>query len=85
VPIVLTSPLDSLYAQFPVIIVKRWEEVFVENALGGFQRTIISRFGDNWMQGGNSSSVAAMLEMGYWKKLVQDKKREAISASISKY
>jgi hypothetical protein len=47
VPIVITSPLDELYSKYPVIIVKRWGEIFIEGALEKYKKDIIARFGAN--------------------------------------
>ena len=45
VPITISSPLDNLYKEFPVIIVKDWKEVFVPGALEAFEKDIVTRFG----------------------------------------
>ncbi len=87
VPIVLSSPLDVLYSDFPVIILKNWEDLFADNALDRFRKEIIERFGENWMQRGLASrdkkgaampSVPAKLSIEYWQQKVLEKKKEAM-------
>lgn len=45
VPITISSPLDKLYREYPIIIVKDWKEAFVPGALEAFEKDILTRFG----------------------------------------
>ena len=68
VPIVIASPLDSLYLQFPVIIVKDWNEAFEEGALDRFKVQIIKRWGEEPF-GHNTMN---RLGLRYWIDLVSN-------------
>eukprot|EP01041_Mallomonas_annulata_P011941 gene11941-25021_t len=69
VPIVLSSSLDSLYALFPVVIVKDWNDVFHHDALQGFKVLIQERFGLNPFA---SLDVRKKLTVQYWKDLIRN-------------
>jgi len=62
VPIVITSPLDKLYSQFPIVIVQRWIDVFAPGALEMFKKNITSRFGEEPF----TSRVVHMSTIEYW-------------------
>lgn len=62
VPIVLSSPLDRLYSMYPIIIIKKWSEVFEPNALLLFQSKIINKFGENPF----NSDIKNMLKGNFW-------------------
>jgi len=47
VPIVISSPLDGLYSKYPVVIVKRWQEIFDEGSLEKYKKDVIAKFGEN--------------------------------------
>ncbi len=66
-PIVLTSPLDALYAQFPVIVVSTWSEVFVPGAPYRFKKYLMDKFG---VEPFNNSTVTTKLSMEYWVTLI---------------
>ena len=68
VPIVLTSTLDCLYSQFPVIIVNDWKEVFELDSLTRYRQQILDKWGDDpfgkrTMQG---------LSLHYWVDMVNN-------------
>jgi hypothetical protein len=67
VPIVITSPLDRLYVQFPVIIVKNWTDVFKVDALSNYKIAITKRFGVNPFD----AKMITKLSIGYWNNLVK--------------
>jgi hypothetical protein len=68
VPIVLTSPLDLLYSQFPVVIVKNWSEPFLPNQVERYRDMITKKFGAEPF----SEGVLNKLTMSYWIKLIRD-------------
>ena len=45
VPIVLSSTLDPLYRQFPIVIVRSWDQVFAAGALERFKKEIEMKHG----------------------------------------
>ena len=45
IPVVLSSPLDQLYSQFPAVIVRFWEEIFEPEALQKFKLQIVEKWG----------------------------------------
>ena len=63
VPIVLSSPLDRLYATLPVVMVRDWAEVFREGALGRFRADIQRRFGEDPFA---NPGVLAKLASQHW-------------------
>ena len=65
VPIVLTSSLDRLYSQFPIVIVQSWDEVFAQDALEKFKKDIISKWGTDPFK-----STKKKLSVKYWRELV---------------
>lgn len=69
VPIVISSPLDKLYSQFPVIIVEHWSQAFVDGALERFQSQINERFGDDPF---GKADVLEKLTVDYWVKVVHE-------------
>mmetsp|Transcript_18565 Transcript_18565/g.18647 ORF Transcript_18565/g.18647 Transcript_18565/m.18647 type:complete len:404 (-) Transcript_18565:189-1400(-) len=68
VPIVLSSPMDRLYKDLPVIMVKEWKEVFIPGALQRFRAEIQSRFGSDPFA---SETVLSMLTAQYWVTLIR--------------
>lgn len=71
VPIVISSPLNILYQKYPVIIVKKWAEVFESKSLEKFQSQIKEKFGDNPF----SSDVKRMLTAKFWIKRIRNESR----------
>eukprot|EP01036_Dinobryon_divergens_P027084 gene27084-35798_t len=67
IPIVLTSSLDRLYVQFPVLILKSWSQAFSESFLRMKRDDIISRFGSPF-----NSDVTRKLSLDYWVKLIRE-------------
>lgn len=67
IPIVLTSSLDRLYGQFPVLILKSWSQAFSESFLRMKRDDIISRFGSPF-----HSDVTRKLSLDYWVKLIRE-------------
>lgn len=63
VPIVLTSPLDRLYSQLPVVVLSNWSELLEHNCLARFKSDIQARFGEDPFA---SDSVLAKLTSRYW-------------------
>ena len=65
IPIVKTSPLDPLYKNFPIIIVKDWNEINLQNLI-------------LWKkQNGErvySEKIKAKLSQDYWLKLIRSYK-----------
>ena len=72
VAIVISSPLDRMYGMFPVVIVKKWQEVFAEGALARFEENIVSKFGEKPF----NSRVVRMLESTYWVEVIRNTSRE---------
>lgn len=73
IPIVQTSPLDILYSQFPIVIVKTWDEVAIPGALDRFEADIKNRFGPSPF----NEDIQRKLSLEYWKNAVQKFKAEA--------
>ena len=74
VPILLTSPLDRLFASLPVMIVQRWEDVTME-ALRGKWEELLSVYGGKALD---------RMHFSYWKQLVIDvAKRELAERGLS--
>ena len=69
VPIVVTSPLDRLYAHYPVVVVQSWSQVFAHGALERFRQQIVDKFGDEPFA---SADVQRKLTVDYWVQLVKD-------------
>ena len=74
IPIVLSSPLDALYSQFPVVILRSWDELLEANVIDRFEKNNRNRFGSNPFY----SEVQHKLSLEYWKILV-DQTKVAIS------
>ena len=72
VPIVISSPLDRMYGMFPVVIVKKWQEVFAEGALARFEEDTVSKFGEKPF----NDRVVRMLESTYWVEVIRNTSRE---------
>ena len=69
VPIVITSPLDPLYKQFPIVIVNDWKEVFEIGALEKFKKEIIEKWGENPF----NDETMYRLSSDYWAEEVNRK------------
>jgi hypothetical protein len=69
VPIVITSPLDKLYGQYPVVIVEHWTQVFADGALEKFRQQIVDKFGEVPFA---RADVLEKLNVDYWVKLVKE-------------
>ena len=68
VPIVISSPLDPLHKQFPIVIVRSWEEAFTEGALTKFREEIKQKWGEEPF----SSDVMNRLSLVHWIDLVNN-------------
>ena len=68
IPIVVSSTLDVLYSQLPVIILQNWTEVFQANILSRHKENIQQRFGENPFA---NESVKSKLTLNYWTELIQ--------------
>jgi len=73
-PVVLSSPLDLLYSQLPIIILRSWQELFANSSSVLLQRRreILERFGEEEVM----MMTREKLSMKYWVELVKKKKRE---------
>lgn len=72
VPITLSSTLDRLYRDYPIIILNNWNELLEPDILSVFRKDIISRFGENPF----NATMMNKLSIWYWKQLIEgDKKR----------
>ena len=74
VPVVLASPLDALYSDFPVVVVQRWADVFAPGSLERFRDEVAAKWGrdpfskqvlhrlttDHWVRRVNSSRVLGL-------------------------
>lgn len=70
IPIVKTSPLDALYQQFPIVIVKDWGEVNQTNLLywkSLYQDQVFS------------DETALKLQQSYWLELIRDRQKACLS------
>ena len=67
IPIVLTSSLDRLYSQFPILILKSWSQAFSESFLRMKKDDIISRFGSPF-----HSDVTMKLSLDYWVRVIRE-------------
>lgn len=65
IPIVITSPLDGLYSQFPVLIVNSWPQAFNRTFLIQAKARIKRQFGLDG-RGSISASSSEKLNMDYW-------------------
>ena len=66
VPIVITSPLDKLYEQYPVVILKEWSDAFKKGALEKYKIDIMKRYGVNPFHNVTMHKLTAK----YWTDLV---------------
>jgi len=68
IPIVVSSTLDNLYSQLPVIILQNWTEAFHLNILRRHRENIQQRFGVNPFV---NESVKSKLTLFYWTNLIK--------------
>lgn len=71
IPIVLSSPLDRLYNNYPIVIVKAWSDVFKTTKGGGthlqiIKDDIITRFNSPF-----NNNVMDRLSLDYWIKKIR--------------
>jgi len=66
IPVTITSPLDTLYTEFPCIIVQSWSEASREN-FPKWKEQLIARFGPEVF----SKEIRHRLTNGYWAGRVQ--------------
>lgn len=66
----MSSSLDGLFSHFPIIIVKRWNEIFEKNALVNFKNKIISKFGVEPF----NEKMNYKLSLDFWGKLIRSGK-----------
>ena len=73
IPIVLTSPLDRLYSELPVLVVDRWDRVFNVSFLAEQKAAIVERFGvgDRLQLGGAAFPVAQRLSTHAWVERIR--------------
>ncbi|CAK9049122.1 unnamed protein product [Durusdinium trenchii] len=67
VPVVLSSPLDVLYEQFPVIILQSWQEA-QPNSTWHWRRKILRKWG----------RVQAKLRTRFWTDLIRERHQAAL-------
>ena len=63
-PIVISSSLDQLYRQLPVVIVSDWRQVFEAGALERFKAELEARFGGP--EPFEAPGVLRLLSAQYW-------------------
>ena len=73
IPIIKKSPLDSLYADLPVILIDDWSEVTVE-----FLRNKMAEYKEKHI---NNEFMYEKLHKHYWVKLLQTKKNELLASA----
>jgi hypothetical protein len=61
IPIVISSPLNTLYSQFPSIILDNWDELLAPDVLQAFRDRIVHKWGDRFHR-----NVTERLKMKYW-------------------
>ena len=73
IPIVMTSPLDRLYAELPVLVLDRWEQIFNTSFLAEQKVAIVERFGvgDRLQLGGAAAPVDRLLSTHYWVQRIR--------------
>jgi len=71
VPIVISSTLDALYSEFPIVIIRDWREVFELGSLERFKRDIETRFGFEPF----TSAVLDKMTTSYWVNQVRNASR----------
>ena len=74
VPIVLSSPLDALYRDFPVVLLASWAEAFEPGALERFRADIQRRFGREPF----SPRVVHRLTADYWVRQVNSSRAQGL-------
>ena len=80
VPIVISSPLDGLYKMFPVIIVKKWSEIFDQGAASKFLAEIKKNFGADPFK----DSVIEKLGANYWIKEIRNSSKFISAKPVAK-
>lgn len=73
IPIVLTSPIDRLYINYPIVIVQSWAEVFKPGSLKAYKSDIVARFGPEPF----TADVVHRLSLQYWVEEFQGRVSEA--------
>jgi len=68
VPVVRSSPLDSLYRQYPIVILSNWTDFDSCHQLEEWRNEIISRFGPSPFA---DPQVTDRLRLKYWAEVVQ--------------
>jgi len=79
VPVVLSSPLDVLYKQFPVIILQSWQEA-QPNATWLWRQQILRRWGREPV----SDEVRSRLTTRFWAELIRSKHMQESRISMSR-
>jgi len=86
VPVVVTSSLDSMYSQYPCVILNSWSELanLTTATMQTWSETIESKFPDFVSEKGGGAgddsvagTVAARLTLEHWVGLIKAKKEEA--------
>lgn len=75
IPIVLSSSMDRLYVNYPIVIVRSWAEAFMPGSLTAYKRDIVSRFGPEPF----TADVVHRLSLKYWVDQVQASTRDGAS------
>ena len=68
IPIILTSTLDILYRQYPIIILNNWSELYSFDTILSHTKRLIHVFGPEPFF---NSTVRAKLTLRYWVELIK--------------
>jgi hypothetical protein len=69
IPVLLTGPLDTLYKQFPCIILDSWGDID-DTKLLSWREYIVTEYGDRPFD-----KYSHMMTSSYWKEAIQQTKR----------
>lgn len=76
VPITVSSPMDTLYSQYPIIILRSWSELSdslprVNNIISSYMKNITLKFGTELIL---NATVQRMLTLTYWNEKIRSSK-----------
>jgi len=75
VPVVISSTLDRLYSQFPIIILKSWDELTNVNHIESLYLDITTRYGDPPF----NDDIRYQLSLDYWINRVKYEQSNLLS------
>lgn len=78
IPIVLSSSLDTLYSEFPIVIINSWEEIHIKGNLDKYYEDIVNRFGISPFK---NTTMMQKLSLSYWINQLQYDKQDIIASS----